>query len=325
MKVHYLLAIAILFTKSISAQNWSGTTPGKIYYNQGNVGIGTTNPGYHLHTVGSDRARFEQTNGTIDIVAYGASGNDYDNTAGLFASNKSALVMTGLSGSGDIKFITRPSGYSERMIIKNNGNIGIGVASPSALLQVGDGNVFLNANDPDNAGLRFFFDKSTYNNGADVDLTIRTNGGSPIVDWNIRNWSGSYTFNRQMSNGAGGEQTRNLFRIETNGNIVVPQGNAIIDGKVSSEEVKVEVLDVPDYVFEPGYELRTLKETKRYIAQNKHLPEIPSAKEIESNGGVELGDMNMRLLKKIEELTLYQIQLMEEMEAMKKELQELKK
>jgi len=103
-----------------------------------------------------------------------------------------------------------------------------------------------------------------------------------------------------------------------------PNSKLVVDGKIRSEEVKVEIIDGPDYVFEPDYELRTLKETKEYIVKNKHLPEIPSAKEMEKNG-VELGDMNMRLLKKIEELTLYQIQLMEEMEAMKKELQELKK
>ncbi|MFH6982779.1 myosin/kinesin family protein [Marinoscillum luteum] len=98
----------------------------------------------------------------------------------------------------------------------------------------------------------------------------------------------------------------------------------VVDGKIRSEEVKVEIINGPDYVFEPDYELRTLEETKEFITENKHLPEIPSAKEMEANG-VDLGDMNMRLLKKIEELTLYQIQLMEEMEGMKKELQELKK
>ena len=96
----------------------------------------------------------------------------------------------------------------------------------------------------------------------------------------------------------------------------------IVDGRISSEEVKVEVINGPDYVFEPDYELRSLSETKEYIIKNKHLPEIPSASEMENNG-IDLGDMNMRLLKKIEELTLYQIELMEEMEKMKKELQRI--
>jgi len=60
----------------------------------------------------------------------------------------------------------------------------------------------------------------------------------------------------------------------------------------------------PDYVFESDYNLLTLNQIKSYIEANKHLPEVPSAKEMETNG-VELGDMSMILLKKIEELTLY--------------------
>lgn len=96
----------------------------------------------------------------------------------------------------------------------------------------------------------------------------------------------------------------------------------VLDGKIRCEEVKVEIINGQDYVFENNYELRTLEETKKFITEKKHLPEIPSAKEMEANG-VSLGDMNMLLLKKIEELTLYQIELMEEIEDMKKELREL--
>ena len=61
-------------------------------------------------------------------------------------------------------------------------------------------------------------------------------------------------------------------------------------------------------MFEPDYKLTSLDEIKNYIDQNKHLPEVPSAKEMEKNG-VQLGEMNMLLLKKIEELTLYVIEL----------------
>jgi hypothetical protein len=67
-----------------------------------------------------------------------------------------------------------------------------------------------------------------------------------------------------------------------------------------------------------------LKEIKDYITHNKHLPEIPSAAEIGENG-IDLGDMNIRLLKKIEELTLYQIELLEQLEKQHAELQEVKK
>ncbi len=96
----------------------------------------------------------------------------------------------------------------------------------------------------------------------------------------------------------------------------------VVDGKIRSEEVKVEVINAPDYVFATDYELRTLHETKQYISENRHLPEIPSALEMEKNG-VELGDMSMKLLKKIEELTLYQIELLEKLELQNKRIEEL--
>jgi len=96
----------------------------------------------------------------------------------------------------------------------------------------------------------------------------------------------------------------------------------IVDGGIRAEEIKVEIVNGPDYVFEPDYQLRTLQETKKYIAENKHLPEIPSAKEMEANG-VDLGIMNMRLLKKIEELTLHQIELLEKVEKLQKKVEEL--
>ena len=98
----------------------------------------------------------------------------------------------------------------------------------------------------------------------------------------------------------------------------------VIDGKIRSEEVKVEIINGPDYVFDPDYKLRTLKETKEYITENKHLPEIPTAKEMEANG-VDIGNMNMLLLKKIEELTLYQIELLERLEKAELKIQELEK
>ncbi|MEO1254214.1 MAG: hypothetical protein AAFY41_04895, partial [Bacteroidota bacterium] len=102
-----------------------------------------------------------------------------------------------------------------------------------------------------------------------------------------------------------------------------PDLELTVDGSIHSKEVKVDLnIPGPDYVFEPEYELRTLKETKAYIEENKHLPEIPSAKEMEANG-IDIGDMNMRLLKKIEELTLYQIELLERLEKAELKIQAL--
>jgi hypothetical protein len=63
---------------------------------------------------------------------------------------------------------------------------------------------------------------------------------------------------------------------------------------------------VPDYVFEPDYQLRPLTELGAYVAQEKHLPDIPSAQEIKKQG-VNVSELQMQLLKKIEELTLYAV------------------
>lgn len=66
-------------------------------------------------------------------------------------------------------------------------------------------------------------------------------------------------------------------------------------------------LNVPDYVFEDDYSLRSLKDTEAFIRANKHLPDVPSAHEIQRDG-MNLAEMNLILLKKIEELTLHVIE-----------------
>lgn len=96
-----------------------------------------------------------------------------------------------------------------------------------------------------------------------------------------------------------------------------------VNGTVRAEEAKV-VLDVeaPDYVFDPEYSLRSLNEVENYIIKNKHLPEIPSAAEFAENG-VMLGQMSFDLLKKVEELTLYMIELKKENETLKERVERL--
>ena len=91
-----------------------------------------------------------------------------------------------------------------------------------------------------------------------------------------------------------------------------------------AEEIRVESsTSWPDYVFTTDYELPTLKEVQKYIQEKGHLPNIPSAAEIEENG-VQLGEMNRLLLEKIEELTLYVIELKNQNEQQQKEIEKLK-
>jgi hypothetical protein len=100
--------------------------------------------------------------------------------------------------------------------------------------------------------------------------------------------------------------------IKTNGNIGIgtlsPDQMLTVKGIIHAQEVRVDLsVPGPDYVFEKDYKLPTLEEIKSCIDQNKHLPEVPSAAEMEKNG-IQLGEMNMLLLKKVEELTLYLIE-----------------
>ncbi|MDT8413622.1 MAG: hypothetical protein RQ875_14240 [Vicingaceae bacterium] len=79
-------------------------------------------------------------------------------------------------------------------------------------------------------------------------------------------------------------------------------------GGVFCSEITVQVAPFPDYVFHTDYDLMTLQELEKYIAENKHLPNIPTAKEVEEQG-LSLGDMQVKQMEKIEELTLYIIAL----------------
>jgi hypothetical protein len=104
-----------------------------------------------------------------------------------------------------------------------------------------------------------------------------------------------------------------------------PNQMLTVNGTIYGREVKVDLqVPGPDYVFEPTYQLPSLTEIENYIKANKHLPEVPSAKEMETNG-INLSEMNMLLLKKVEELTLHLIRIEKENELQRKEINELKR
>jgi hypothetical protein len=96
-----------------------------------------------------------------------------------------------------------------------------------------------------------------------------------------------------------------------------------VNGLIRGKEIKVETSNFwPDYVFKPEYQLQSLAQTEQYIQENGHLPEIPKASEIESDG-IPLGKMNALLLKKIEELTLHLIEKDKEITEINKVLKSL--
>ncbi|GEM_PF-324551 len=104
-----------------------------------------------------------------------------------------------------------------------------------------------------------------------------------------------------------------------------PDMKLTVKGKIHAQEIKVDLEGaiMPDYVFEKSYPLKSLSEIEKYINQHKHLPEIPSASIVAKNG-LYLKEMNLKLLQKIEELTLYTIEQEKQLEKHEKENVELK-
>ena len=193
--------------------------------------------------------------------------------------------------------------------IDNTGNVGIGVTNPSYPLHISrDGGT--------SAPFATLYVNSTINHGGIV-INSPSNKQSHLrfsedgtLRWQFRVPNQESPDFRLYSWGAASDIM--TWQYNT-GNVGIgvsdPDSKLVVDGKIRSEEVKVEIINAPDFVFDSDYKLRTLEEIKEFITENKHLPEIPPAIEMEDNG-IELGEMNMRLLKKIEELTLYQIELL---------------
>ena len=97
-----------------------------------------------------------------------------------------------------------------------------------------------------------------------------------------------------------------------------------IEGHVRAREVRVDQNTWPDYVFKEGYDLPTLDEIQEHIQKYGHLPNVPSAEEVRTNG-VQLGEMNRLLLQKIEELTLYILEQEKKQKLLENRIEELMK
>jgi len=104
---------------------------------------------------------------------------------------------------------------------------------------------------------------------------------------------------------------------------LVKGDNASLQGKLEAKEVKVTQSPTADFVFEEDYTLPTLEDVEKHIRENKHLPEIASAKEMEKEG-VNVGEFQIKLLQKIEELTLYSIEQNKQIKSLKSENENLK-
>jgi hypothetical protein len=194
-----------------------------------------------------------------------------------------------------------PSGS---MVLSDQGSFGLGTFNPQARLSLG----------ANGAGKKILL----YDNGAGgvqagfgVDMAPGSSGRELSVFTSTSdNTNGSISFGKRLeSNGVYTE----LMKILGNGSVGIgtsdPQTYKLaVNGSAIFTLVKVKATATPwpDYVFHQTYKLRPLSEVEQYIQQNNHLPEVPSATEVEKNG-LDVGDNQAVLLKKIEELTLYAI------------------
>ncbi|WP_295128571.1 hypothetical protein [uncultured Chitinophaga sp.] len=133
------------------------------------------------------------------------------------------------------------------------------------------------------------------------------------------------------TNAVGNAGTHNMverMRITPEGNVGIGTAatgtnKLAVEGTIAARKVKVTAaLTWPDYVFAKNYELPSIASVEKYIAEHQHLPGIPSAEEVKQEG-IDLGNMDAKLLQKIEELTLYLIEMKKENEEMKARLKAL--
>jgi hypothetical protein len=273
-KKSFLIAAIITLVGTAANAQFSSSSPGGSSPQYNNALVGVT-----------DHLLFNSQNGVIN---WGGS------TAG-------DLFFRKLSTQGNI------TNYLTHMVIKSNGNVGIGNITSTSMtidqkLVVRDGNILVqgtgnfDANNED--AILYMGDQNNY---------IKARYGTGVILGAWGNANAMYI--TQNGIGIGAAPPDNVYKLA-------------VCGKIRATEIKVEA-PWCDFVFEDSYKLRPLKEVENFINENGHLPEIPSAAEVEKNG-VDVGMMESRLLLKVEELTLYMIDLNKKVETLEAENKALK-
>lgn len=192
--------------------------------------------------------------------------------------------------------------------VSENGNVGVGTMNPQAKFDVAGGINIAGGSPIQLVG-----------NVADHGLKYkRNNSDNSLLDGPfLYGWTGGGLGIKK------GDNEFNVLRWNESGNVAV-------QGKFEAKEVKVTLTPTADFVFDENYDLPKLETVEKHIKEKKHLPEIASAKEMEKEG-VNIGEFQIKLLQKIEELTLYTIEqnkqlkkLQENNDKLMKEVSELK-
>ncbi len=316
----FVLLITLSFSYTLIAQN---------------VGIGTATPSENLHVIGA--ALFESPGASTGSVRVTSPGGHpgislYSNGPSEYRADIQRVV-NGIS----FRLHDNTTYPPARMTLHNNGRVGIGTATPAALLSVADGTQLggtaasttfrtnsgtLSTSFLEETALASFGIKSGGNN---VSLGIRAIRSTAVNNWHGTALGLGFDVDNTKRAGGGiwiteGKVGINTLNMPGSYSLYVPNG-------ILTERVKVAAAGSPqwaDYVFDSAYDLKSLTEVEQFIEQNSHLPNIPSAKEI-GEKGYEMTEMNVLFMEKIEELFLHTIQQQKEIDELKKMNEELLK
>jgi hypothetical protein len=242
----------------------------------------------------------------------GVQGNSYAGTALIGTTTTGVAMVATSNGTGDI--FRGMSGTNEVFKITSEGKVGIGTNEPLAFLELLKG--------PDTDSDETLFQISTDYMGNHLPV-MRATGSQVFIGY----FSGGDKVEENLPT---------YYDLAVSGSVAIGNPGAAdkpfptsyklaVDGKVIAEEVTVQLSqEWPDYVFDEKYDRATLHQLENFIKKNQRLPEMPSANEVNKNG-VNVGDMQAKLLQKIEELTLYMIDQNKEVAALRNENEALKK
>ncbi|CAI9684432.1 hypothetical protein HZQ11_18390 [Elizabethkingia anophelis] len=272
------------------------TNTENIFSKNGNIGIGTSLPSTKLDVRGSistPEIAFKNADGGDDSDAYrmrkvqSSSNNnwlelqlndDVDESFRIYGNSCEGYNCAEYSGNLYHSFDTQGNVY-------HKGNVGIGTTNPQAKLDVSGVIQSSRAN----------------SEGGAINLYNPTKTGTNANTWSIYNMTGGYGNSLQFwSYSLDGSNSGAKLKISDNGDIAMY-------GKLEAREIKVTSTPTADFVFEDSYQLPNLESVEKHIKEKKHLPEIASAAEMQKEG-VNIGDFQIKLLQKIEELTLYSIE-----------------